>query len=108
MSVESNYKIHRGVSKYILKKVAMDYLPRDIVYRPKASFTMPIRSWIADDLRSMVDDVLSISVIKRRGILNYEYIREIIEKDRQGLEDNAYRIYQLLTLELWFRRFIDG
>ena len=108
MSVDGRYKLNKGVSKYILKKVAVGYLPRDIVYRPKASFSMPIRAWISNELRGMVDELLSESQVKKRGFLNYYYVKKIIEQDRRGIEDNAYRIYQMLTLELWFKRFIDG
>lgn len=106
MSIEGRFKIRKGVSKYILKKVACDYIPKNIAYRPKASFSMPIRAWIARDLRSLVDDILSIDNIKRRGILNPRLVRKIIDEDRNGREDNAYRIYQFLTLELWLRKYI--
>ncbi len=69
---------------------------------------MPIRAWISGDLKEMVDDMLSEAAIKRRGFFNYGYIKKIIDDDRKGIEDNAYRIYQMLTLELWLKRFIDG
>jgi asparagine synthase (glutamine-hydrolysing) len=108
MSVSGAYKLRRGVSKYILKKAALEYLPTEIVHRPKASFSMPIRSWISGDLKDMVDDLLSESQVRKRGLLNYAYVKEIIEKDRKGIEDNAYRIYQMLSFELWYERFIDG
>ena len=44
--------------------------------------------------------------IKKRGIFNYSFIKKLINDDAKGVKDNAYRIYQLLTLELWFREFI--
>ena len=51
----------------------------------------------------MVDNLLSEENIVNRDIFDYEYIKNLIQNDRLGIEDNAYRIYQLLTLELWFR-----
>ncbi len=107
MSIPGKQKYQKRESKYILKKAAEKFLPKEIIYRPKASFGAPIRSWVSKDLRALVDDLLSEKNIKKRGIFNYNYIRNLIEKDRKGLEDNAYQIYQLLTLELWFRAFID-
>lgn len=107
MGIPGKFKFRNKETKYILKKVAKKYLPDEVIYRPKASFGAPIRSWISNDLKIYVDDLLSIENINKRGYLNAEYVREIIEKDRAGKEDNAYRIYQLLTLELWFREFID-
>ncbi len=107
MTLPGKYKYKHGQSKYILKKVAEKYLPKDIVYRPKASFGAPIRSWISNDLSGMVDDLLSETSIKHRGLFNYNQIKDIIQVDRNGKEDKAYQIYQLLTLELWFRNFVD-
>jgi len=107
MQIDGSLKFKKRQSKYILKKVAEKYLPRDIIYRPKASFGAPIRSWISGDLKQMVDELLSKESIERRGIFNYGYIKKMIEDDRAGQEDNAYRIYQLLTVELWFKAYID-
>ena len=108
MKIPGKLKYYHNQTKYILKKVAEEYLPHQIVYRPKASFGAPIRSWIYDNLKEMVDSLLSIDSINKRGIFNAEYVRSLIENDRSGKEDNAYRIYQLLTLELWFKEFIDN
>lgn len=107
MQVPGYLKIKHGESKYILKKAAEKFLPKKIIYRPKASFGAPIRSWISGDLKNMVDDLLSKENIQKRGFFNFEFIKKIIDDDRTGFEDNAYQIYQLLTLELWCREYID-
>ena len=107
MQIPGALKIKNGTSKYILKKSAEKYLPHSIIYRPKASFGAPIRSWISNDLRPMVDELLSEENITKRGFLNYSFVKKMIDNDRKGLEDNAYQIYQLLTLELWCKEFLD-
>lgn len=107
MSIPGKLKYKNKQSKYILKKTSESILPNDIIYRPKASFGAPIRSWISGDLRPMVDECLSKTQIEKRGVFKYDYIKKIIEDDRKGINDNAYRIYQLLTIELWFQEFID-
>ena len=55
----------------------------------------------------MVDDLLSKEKVEKRNFFNYEFVKQLIDNDRKGLEDNAYRIYQLLTVELWCSQFID-
>lgn len=107
MAIEGKYKIYKNISKYVLKKVAAHYLPDEIVFRPKASFGMPIRAWVSLDLKEMIDDLLSVENLKKRNIFDPLLVRKIIEDDRAGKEDNAYRIYQFLTLELWLRRYLD-
>ena len=107
MQIPGHLKIKGGVSKYILKKAAEKYLPKEIIYRSKASFGVPIRSWISNDLRSMVDELLSEQSVNKRGFMNYSFVKKLIENDRSGEEDKAYQIYQLLTLELWCREYLD-
>ncbi len=107
MSIPGELKYAKGQGKYILKKAAEKTLPKEIIYRPKASFGAPIRSWISVDLREMIDDLLSESTTKRRGIFNFDFIKKLIDDDRAGSADNAYQIYQLLTLELWMKEFYD-
>jgi asparagine synthase (glutamine-hydrolysing) len=55
----------------------------------------------------MVDELLSEANIIKRGFLNYSFVKKIIEDDRKGIQDNAYQIYQLLTLELWCKEYLD-
>jgi asparagine synthase (glutamine-hydrolysing) len=107
MQIPGKYKYKNGKSKYILKKVAEKYLPKDIIYRPKASFGVPLRSWISGELKPLVDELLSKENILKRGIFDFNIVKDLIRKDRLGYEDNAQKIYQLLTLELWFRSFVD-
>jgi len=107
MQIPGHLKIKRGESKSILKKAAEKILPKEIIYRKKASFGAPIRSWIANELKSMVDELLSEENINKRGFLNYSVVKQMIESDRNGEEDKAYQIYQLLTLELWCREYLD-
>ncbi len=107
MKISGKLKYKHKQSKYILKKAAEDYLPKDIIYRPKASFGAPIRSWMSGELRPLVDELLNETAVDQRGIFNYQCIRKLIDNDRKGVEDNAYRLYMLITMELWFRQYID-
>jgi asparagine synthase (glutamine-hydrolysing) len=107
MNMAGTLKYKNKQSKYILKKVAEKYLPHDIIYRPKASFGAPIRSWISGDLKPVVDELLSEQAVEKRGLFHYAYIKHLIDTDRAGKEDNAYKLYQLLTLELWCRTYVD-
>ncbi len=93
--------------KYILKKAAETLLPRDAVWRKKAGFGAPIRSWLRGPLQPMVNDLLSAETIKRRALFRPEEVRRIIETNLSGREDYNLQVFQLLNLELWMRAFID-
>lgn len=103
-SIDSALKLKGGVQKYILKKVAESWLPHDVIYRPKSSFTLPLRAWIKRDLGDMVNDYLiSPNGLGARGILNPQFIKKLVEDERTGREDNAQKIWHLLTVEQWMR-----
>jgi asparagine synthase (glutamine-hydrolysing) len=102
-AVSGDRKIVRGEQKYILKQAARAWLPKRIIHRPKASFNLPLRSWLRHGLREMVDDVLADGELAGRGYVNAAHIRRLIEDDRAGRYDYCREIWQLLTLELWFK-----
>jgi asparagine synthase (glutamine-hydrolysing) len=105
--IPARLKLKGLTRKYILKRAAEAWLPHDIVYRKKAGFSAPIRAWLARDLRGMVEELLSETNIKRRGYFDYRFVRRLIDDNLSGREDNNLKIFQLLTLELWHREFID-
>lgn len=106
-SIPAKYKIHGLQSKYVFKKAMETLLPHEVIYRPKAPFGAPLRSWVKNGLEVLMRDLLSEERIKRRGYLNPAYVQKIIADDRAGQQDNAHRIWALLTLEMWFKIFLD-
>lgn len=106
-SLPPEYRIRQRIQKFILKKVSENYLPRSIIYRPKAPFSAPMRSWLKGPLKEMVADLLSESSLKNRGVYNYQFVNRLIKNNDSGLQDNSQLIFRLLSNELWFRTFID-
>ncbi|MCX7803666.1 MAG: asparagine synthase (glutamine-hydrolyzing) [Planctomycetota bacterium] len=100
-------KLKGWTRKYILKRAAEGHLPEEIIWRRKAGFGAPARAWLANELRGLVDDVLSAETIRSRGLFDPEAVRAIVETHRAGREDLHLQVWQLLTLELWMRTFAD-
>lgn len=97
-------KVTSRQGKVALKQAARAWLPDEIVFRPKASFSAPLRAWIDQDLRQLVDDVLVHGELIACGFLHGESVRTLIDDERHGREDRSKQIWQLLTLEMWYRR----
>jgi asparagine synthase (glutamine-hydrolysing) len=97
-------KIAHGHTKLALKQAAEAWLPRDIVNRPKAAFGAPLRAWIRRDLRDMISDLLPGGQLVQRGLVRSAAISALIERDASGEQDNAHRLWHLLTLEAWLRQ----
>jgi asparagine synthase (glutamine-hydrolysing) len=98
----------RPTTKYILREAMRDLLPAEVLTQPKAGFAAPVDYWLANDLREMVDDLLSETTLRRRGLLQPKVIRRFVEEHQRGVEDWSMQIWQFLTLENWMRVFIDG
>ena len=96
----------RGLTrKYVLKRALEGILPRAVVWRKKAGFGAPIRSWLRGPLRPLVNDLLSEETLKRRGLFRPSEVKRLIDANFSGREDYNLQVFQLLGLELWFREF---
>jgi len=98
----------RPTTKHIFRKAMHSMLPEEVLRQPKAGFAAPVDYWLAHDLRPMVDDLLSESQVRRRGLFRPEVVRTYIDEHRRGAEDWSMQIWQLLTLEIWMQLFLDG
>jgi asparagine synthase (glutamine-hydrolysing) len=96
-------KIRNRQGKVALKQAAEKWLPHEIVYRPKASFSVPLRAWVRNDLRAVIDDVLVRGELAGSGMIRAGALDRLIADERAGRQDNAKQIWQLLSLELWYR-----
>ncbi|MGN6577318.1 MAG: asparagine synthase-related protein, partial [Nocardioides sp.] len=102
-SLPGKEKIRGRVQKAALKDVARQWLPDEIIDRPKASFGAPLRAWVTNDLRELVDDTLVGGELVSTGFLRREPLMRLIEDQRSGRRDESKQIWQLLSLELWYR-----
>lgn len=106
--IPASLKINGLRRKYILKRAAESLLPKDMVWRKKAGFGAPIRSWLRGPLRPLVDELLSERVVKARGLFDPKAVRQVIDQNLAGQQDLSLQVLQLLTLEMWMQAFLDG
>ena len=102
-SISGRDKIRHRQGKLALKRAAESWLPREIVYRPKASFSAPLRAWVRHDLREVINDTLVGGKLVELGMIRADSLQRLIRDEQAGREDNAKQIWQLLTLEQWYR-----
>jgi asparagine synthase (glutamine-hydrolysing) len=98
----------RSTTKHIFRHAMRDVLPPEVLRQPKAGFAAPVDYWLAHDLREMVDDLLSETNIRKRGLFRPEAVRRFVNEHRRGADDWSMQIWQFLTLENWMRIFLDA
>ncbi|HXG85367.1 MAG TPA: asparagine synthase (glutamine-hydrolyzing) [Pyrinomonadaceae bacterium] len=106
-SLPENIKMKRFETKSLLKKVAARLVPKEVIYRRKMGFGVPIGNWFRGEMKDFVRDVLLSEKSMRRNIIKPEVLKKYIDEHIDGKSDYTHQIYTLLMLELWFQRFID-
>lgn len=102
------FKIGNDQGKLIVKKAAESILPHEIIYRQKKGFPVPVGQWFTGDLYNEAAAVLLDKKTVERGYFNPDYIKNILTSHKKGEQDLSRRIFSLLTLELWHRKFADN
>lgn len=107
-SLPEKLKMRRLETKTLLKKVAARLVPRDVVYRRKMGFGVPVGKWFRGEMRSFVGEVLLSERSLKRNIVRPEAVKRYVAEHTSGERDHQFQLWTLLMLELWFQRFIDG
>lgn len=106
-SLPAGFKQRGAEGKWVLKKAMERDLPRDVIYRPKTGFGVPLRRWLRHELRDTVADLLSARSLAGRGLFDPEAVARLQAADAAGRIDAAYPLLALCTIELWCRVFLD-
>ena len=102
-----HYKLKGMKQKYLFKRAMEGMLPKELVWRGKAGFGAPIRTWLQVDLREMMGDLLSERSIKSRGYFDPNAIAKLVRAQEEQVEDYTYQLWAFLTLELWIRTWVE-
>jgi asparagine synthase (glutamine-hydrolysing) len=98
-SIPARLKLKRTTLKYVLKKAMEPYLPRDVIYRPKTGFALPIRAWMRED-NAMVRDLLSADRIRRQGLFSPDAVQTMCAEQFSGKREHSNTLFSLLCLQL--------
>lgn len=77
--LDHRFKYDRGMKKRILKDIAYDYIPRELLDRPKVGFSVPLDQWLRGPLKEQLTDMCDKSFLKRQGIFDADYTSAMIE-----------------------------
>jgi len=105
-SLPGSVKLRGLKGKLILREVAKELLPDEILNRPKQGFGVPVDRWMREDLAPMSRDVLLDKTARERGLFEPKAIEALLAQHQRG-EPRGDQIWALMVLELWYRAFID-
>lgn len=106
-TIPTEFKQRGMEGKWIFKKVMERHLPKELIYRPKTGFGVPLRSWLRNELKPFVNEALSEQKLKKDGIFNPVKVRKMLEADSRNKGDYSYTILTLLNIQIWMEIFYN-
>lgn len=100
-------KLRGATTKWILREAMKGILPSEILDRPKMGFPVPVGQWFRGEFKHIVDEYILSERSTKRGIFDEKFVRSLVARHNAG-ENHDERIWALVNLEIWQRRFIDG
>ena len=97
----TEYKFSNGIKKRILKDIVYEFVPRDLLDRPKMGFGMPLKHWFRNELKNYVYDILTDSNLKKIPNLNVSFVKKAIDMHMNNRLDYNVLIWDLLVLIQW-------
>jgi asparagine synthetase B (glutamine-hydrolysing) len=102
--IPSHFKIRRGETKYILKKTYENILPKEILYRPKQGFGMPLQEYLRDELRDYCEH--EIFDFNQFDYYNKSEIKKLWLRHQSGRSDYSRLFWNILMFNLWFKKWM--
>ncbi|MBZ4190002.1 asparagine synthase (glutamine-hydrolyzing) [Niabella sp. 3A5MI-3] len=101
------YKYKSGIQKHILKEIAYDLVPKELLDRPKSGFSIPLGKWMHGFLKDKVDYYFSDTFIKKQGIFEPENLKALLSDFYNKRKRGAAVIWFILVFQMWYEKWMD-
>ncbi len=101
--IPQSLKIKNRNGKRMLKKAVKGIIPDEIINREKKGFSGPMSEWLKKpETAKPLTDIIFNSKLRERDIIDYDHVRKLIKNHQKGLVDNNFKIWNLISLSLWY------
>lgn len=107
-TLPSSLKLRAQEGKHLLKKAMEAHLPREVLYRPKMGFAVPLAKWFRGPLRDRVRAGLLGDSLADTGYFNRPYLQHLVSAHDSGARDYSAPIWTLLMFEAFLRNSLDA
>jgi asparagine synthase (glutamine-hydrolysing) len=103
----NDYKYYKGIKKHIIKEIVHQYIPKELMDRPKMGFAIPIENWLTVDLKEKVFYYLSNEKIIAQGIFSEVAVEKLKLNFYAGKKEYALKIWYLLMFQMWYEKWMN-
>lgn len=106
--VDHSLKYHRFEKKYLLKQLTYEYVPKELLDRPKKGFGVPLRKWLRTVLKSEIKRLADSDKLKKQGIFDSEGISQLIHKQEKS-DKIVYSslLWSFYVFQMWYNEYIE-
>lgn len=97
-------KIRKGTGKYIIKKISEKYIPREIIYRKKSGFPVPLHMWLKSETQDMYRGEILENVA---AIFNPAGLDHLLDTHYANTVENTTLIWRLFYFSRWYKHWFN-
>lgn len=103
-TLSSKYKVGYNYTKYLLKKLASRYVPKEVIYREKKGFAVPLNIWFKTVLKNFAEELLKNNECEE--YFDKDYVRQLWSEHIAGEKDNAFKILRIVNFVYFVRKWL--
>ena len=100
-SLPMSLKMREGQTKWLLRQVLYQYVPKQLIERPKAGFGIPLGEWLRGPLKEWAEDLLAEARLQREGYFNVSQVRAKWSAHLSGKQNNQAFLWNILMFQCW-------
>jgi asparagine synthase (glutamine-hydrolysing) len=101
------FKYQNGIKKFIIRDIVHDYIPLEMMDRPKMGFAIPIYDWLMDELKDLTLSYINKKTITEQGLFNWSEIEKTLNAFYGGKKEYDWKIWYLLMFQMWYAKWMD-
>ncbi|TMH32321.1 MAG: amidotransferase 1, exosortase A system-associated, partial [Betaproteobacteria bacterium] len=107
-SLPSSLKVRGQEGKWLLKKAMEPRLPRDVLYRPKMGFAVPLAHWFRGPLHGRIREAVLGQRLSDTGWFDRRYLSQLVDQHQSGIRDHSAPLWTLLMFDAFLRNVLDA
>jgi asparagine synthase (glutamine-hydrolysing) len=105
LSLPTDLRVRGLTTKWVLKKAAEKWIPKDVIYRRKRGLSVPVAGWINRGLRAEVDRLLAPGRLREQGLVDADHVTRLLAEHRSGRANHAKPLWAVIMLQYWLDRW---
>ncbi len=105
-TIPPGLKMKGRLTKYLLRKVAERYLPKEVIYRPKTGFGAPVREWVTGGMSEKIHRAIAEEKTQSNPIFNSSTAEDLVKRNQISRIDASYSVLAMLAIMSWTNQFV--